>query len=134
MSKFYLAARYSRRDELREHKLLLEEYGVEITSRWLDEKEPLDSQMGQHTTDFYIATATIDLEDIDRADAVIFFGENPREGIVRGGRHFEHGYAYAKGKKMFCIAWKENVFHYLPFMEHFESVNDLIKRKGWVKN
>lgn len=137
--KIYLAARYSRRDELREYKKQLEEVGIVVTSRWLDEKEPLDSQMGQHSDEFYVETATIDLEDIDKADAVIFFSEDPLTGWVRGGRHVEYGYAIGTGKSIAIIGPKENVFHYLenpranlihlPSLEEFISQYTRVKEK-----
>src|ERR1022692_562430 len=106
--KVYLAARYSRRDELREYKTRLEAEGIEVTSRWLEEKEPLDSQMGQHSDEFYVMTATIDLDDIDKADLVLFFSEDPLVGWVRGGRHVEFGYALGTDKPIAIIGPKEN--------------------------
>ncbi len=123
--KVYLAARYSRRDELREYRKTLEEAGIEITSRWLDEKEPLDSQMGQHSDAFYVETATIDIKDIDRAEVVLFFAEDPLVGWPRGGRHVEFGYALGTRKSIAVIGPKENVFHYLrkgANIFHFRSV------------
>jgi nucleoside 2-deoxyribosyltransferase len=130
--KIYLAARYSRRDELRQYKTLLEAEGIEVTSRWLNEKEPLDSQMGQHTDEFYVETATIDIEDVEKADLVLFFAEDPLVGWVRGGRHVEFGYALGIGKSIAVVGPKENVFHYLPQFSkfnicHFESVTTFIE-------
>lgn len=125
--KAYLASQYARRDELRTYAKLLADVGIEVTSRWLEEDAPLKSQMGDHTTEFYQYTANIDLEDIDAAEAIIFFSEDPLVGIPRGGRHFEDGYAYGTGKLMYTIGPKENVFHYLPFRQHFDSLADFIK-------
>jgi len=125
--KAYLAAQYARRDELREHKAVLEPLGIEVTSRWLDEQEPLNSQMGEKTDDWYVETATIDLEDVDRAEAVIFFSENPRVGIPRGGRHVEFGYALGTSKPIYVIGPKENVFHYIDRVYHFETLEQFIE-------
>jgi nucleoside 2-deoxyribosyltransferase len=124
--KAYLASRYTRRDELRTYAKLLEQFGVEITSRWLDEAEPLQSEMGDHSDEFYVKTAAIDLEDVDAADVLIFFSEDPLVGTKRGGRHFEHGYAYAKKKPIFVIGPKENVFHYSPGVHHYGSLDEFI--------
>jgi hypothetical protein len=127
--KVYLAAQYARRDELRAYRYILENHlGIEVTSRWLDEKEPLNSQMGQHPEYFYVETATFDLEDVDKADAVIFFSENPLVGVPRGGRHVEYGYAFKGGKTIFVVGPKENVFHYIGKVHHFDTFEDLAKQ------
>lgn len=125
--KVYLAAQYARRDELRTYREQLQARGIVVTSRWLDEKEPLNSQMGQHSTEFYVETATIDLEDIDRADAVIFFSESPLVGVVRGGRHVEFGYAFKANKPIFVIGPKENVFHYIGRVYHFDTFEQFVE-------
>lgn len=126
MKRVYLAARYDRRDELREYREILTSYGIEVTSRWLDETEPLNSQMGQHSEDFYILTARIDLEDVDDADTIIFFSEDPLVGYRRGGRHVEYGYALKGGKDIIVIGPKENVFHYGTGAIHFESFEQFL--------
>lgn len=132
MFKAYLAARYSRRDEMCEYAVeLAEEFGVRVTSRWLAEQEPLNSQMGQHSEEFYIKTAYVDILDIEMADVLIFFAEDPLIGVPRGGRHVEFGYALATGKKIFVVGPKENVFHYLGKADkrfnitHFETFEHL---------
>jgi hypothetical protein len=125
MQKVYLAARYDRRDELREHRKVLNSLNIYVTSRWLDEQEPLNSQMGQHSEEFYIETARVDLEDVDAADTIIFFSENPLEGFRRGGRHVEYGYALKGGKNIVVVGPRENVFHYGIGATHFDSFEDL---------
>ena len=128
MSKFYLAARYARRDELKGYAAALEAIkGVEVTSRWLQEEAPLDSNMGDHKIEFYKDTAAIDIEDIDRAHAVVFFSEDPLVGVPRGGRHFEMGYAHAKGKSVYVIGVKENVFHYRARVYHYDTFEKFLK-------
>ena len=124
--KAYLAAQYARRDELRGYKERLEKVGISVTSRWLEEQEPLNSQMGQHTKEFYIETATIDLEDVDKADVVIFFSENPLVGVPRGGRHVEFGYALGKNKPIHVVGPRENIFHYIDKVYHYDDLDKLI--------
>lgn len=110
--KFYIAGRYSRRDEFREVAKQLIEMGHEVTSTWLQENEPLQSHMGDHSPAWYAKTAQTDLDDIDRADAVLFYAEDPKVGTPRGGRHVEYGYALAKGKFIYVVGPEENIFHY----------------------
>lgn len=125
--KIYIASRYSRRDEMREVARSLKKFNVEVTSRWLYEDKPLDTHMGDDSDEFYVETARIDLEDIDSASIVIFFSEDPRIGTPRGGRHVEFGYALARGKRIYVIGPKENVFHYgHKRISHFETLNHLL--------
>lgn len=121
--KIYIAGRYSRRDEFRGVAKQLEEMGHEMTSTWLDENEPLQSHMGDHSPDWYAKTAQTDLMDISNSDAVLFFAEDPKVGTPRGGRHVEFGYAIARGKFIFVIGPEENVFHYgNPFIKNIPDV------------
>ena len=127
--KVYLAAQYARRDELREYRTQLETLGIHVTSRWLDENEPLDGSMTHKEDAWYTHTALIDLEDINRADAMVFFSEDPLMGIPRGGRHVEFGYAIAKIKPIHVVGPRENVFHYIGFhhVRHYKSLDEFIE-------
>lgn len=118
----YLAARYSRRNELREYAKRLNDKGVLVTSRWLNERKALDTQMSDITPQFSRKTALIDLADINAADAIVFFAEDPLIGTPRGGRHVEFGYGLAKGKRLYVIGPKENVFHFIPGIKHYKSL------------
>jgi hypothetical protein len=113
MKSVYLAARYSRRDELRKYASRLREAGIIVTSRWLRESGPLNTKLGDDTPAFYRRTAIIDLEDIDKADTIVFFSEDPLVGTPRGGRHVEYGYALGTGKRLVVLGGEENIFHYL---------------------
>lgn len=122
----YIAGRYSRRDELKQVAKYLRDRGIGVTSRWLDEDKPLHTQMGDDTPEFYRKTALDDLFDIDRAEAVLFYSEDPLVGTPRGGRHVEFGYALGKEKIMFAIGPKENIFHYLPRVHHFHDMKEFM--------
>lgn len=124
--RIYIAGRYSRRDEFRQVRDKLTKRGYTVTSRWLDENEPLQSQMGEHTTAWYQDTQEVDLQDVDLANAVLFFSEDPLVGIPRGGRHVEFGYALGKYKDIFVIGPKENVFHYNYLVKHYASLEDFL--------
>jgi len=129
--KIYLAARYSRIEELNNYKAILEESGHIVTSRWLNG----DSQ--SHGYDAYkIARgneldlfpekaalfAKDDVEDVKAAHMILCFSEEPRNGNSgRGGRHIEFGLALALGKRVIVIGPRENVFHCLPEIEHFPT-------------
>lgn len=124
--RIYIAGRYSRRDEFRIVRDKLVKRGHTVTSRWLDENEPLQSQMGQHTSDWYYDTQLVDLEDIEDANVMLFFSEDPLVGTPRGGRHVEFGYALAISQPIHVIGPKENVFHYNRMVTHHASLEDFI--------
>jgi nucleoside 2-deoxyribosyltransferase len=127
MIKVYLAAQFARRDEMRGHRSTLESVGITVTSRWLDEEGSLDGSMDDKTEEFYIKTAYIDLEDVRAARCLIFFAEDPKIGIKRGGRHVEFGYALALGIPIAVIGPKENIFHHCHGIGHFDSLETFIK-------
>ena len=127
MKRVYLAARYDRRDELRVYREQLQAIGVEVTSRWLDETGSLSGDMEVGKEDFYKETASVDLEDVRRADTIIFFAEDPLLGWKRGGRHVEFGYALALAKHIIVLGPKENVFHYIPWVHHYTSLEQVIE-------
>lgn len=122
----YIAGRYSRRNEFRQVRDKLIKRGYCITSNWLNENEPLQSQMGQKSSGWYYDTQAVDLLDIFRANAVLFFSEDPLVGTPRGGRHVEFGYALGLLKPIYVIGPKENVFHYNPLVVHFDSLEDFL--------
>jgi hypothetical protein len=128
--KVYIAGRYSRRDELKDLSLKLEAMGIGVTSRWLNEKEPLEGGMDSKPGEWYRETAIVDLEDIDRADGILLFSEDPKVGIPRGGRQVEFGYAIGTGKQLHIIGPFENIFHFLPSVRHYDDIYDFAVKVG----
>ena len=127
--RVYIAGRYSRRDEFRKVADVLRARGTVVTSRWLEETAALDGIITKIEPDKLAAIAHVDMDDIDAADAVLFFAEDPLVGTPRGGRHVEFGYALARGKFINVIGPRENVFHYSGGMiEHFTSFEDYLAK------
>ena len=122
-SYYIAAARYSRRDEMREYAKRLKSLGAAVTSRWLSEDKPLQTKLGDDSPEFYRETAHVDLQDIDRADSLLFFAEDPHVGTPRGGRHVEFGYALGTGKRLIVIGGPENIFCYLDGVLHYETID-----------
>jgi nucleoside 2-deoxyribosyltransferase len=123
----YIAAKYPRRDEMRHVRTKLQIAGFTVTSRWLDETTPLDSTLPESTPRSCQRTAIIDLEDVDRADTFLFFSEDSLVGVPRGGRHVEMGFALAKGKRIIVIGDPENIFHYLPGIIHYPTLDSFLE-------
>jgi hypothetical protein len=119
IKKAYLAARYSRHDEMQGVRDVLSVlHGIEITSRWIDcHTDVVGDFTSSFTPEFLNASPELcaplgrhDLDDIDRADTVISFTSSDGG---KGGRHVELGYALALGKQTIVIGARENVFHTL---------------------
>lgn len=119
MSDIYLAAMYSKMHEMQEAAEKLKAAGHTITARWVN---------GDEETMTKEAAALMDLTDIDYAKVVMAFSLPPKTMFSGGGRHVEFGYAYACGKRIMVVGEKgENVFHWLPNIEHYATLDEAIK-------
>lgn len=91
--KIYIAAKYHKRHDLRPLAETLERLGHKLTCRWL-----WDGEEGKSIQE----AATMDVQDVLRADCLIFIGEPQASENRGGGRWFEFGLAYGIMKR--CIA------------------------------
>ena len=125
--RVYLAARYSRLAELQGYADELRDIGYVVDARWLlgdhqthegaDEVESALSMPIEART-----FAEYDFEDVYDSDMLIAFSEEPRTGgASRGGRHVELGLALALNIEVVVVGPRENVFHTLRQVKHFES-------------
>lgn len=133
----YLASWFASKDQMKVRAEALRSAGIEVTSRWLEERVSPTTSI-QDISDAYLReTGQVDIHDILTADTVIlnipsqsdFDSINmPVANWARGGRHFEAGFQYAtmmfqkflpdciqnRGhRRLILIGHKENVFHYL---------------------
>lgn len=133
--KVYLAARYSRRLERCGYRVQLAALGIEVTSRWLNGSHQVDNQGIPLTEDgrrrFKVSDPSAgplrtrfageDLADVLSADLLAAFTEAPRATNSRGGRHVELGIALGAGKQVAVIGPRENVFCWLPQVDHHDT-------------
>ena len=130
MIRVYLAARYSRREELCRYADDLRALGIEVTSRWLAGNHQIDDAglsveaKSAERTRF----ATEDYADVMAADWCISFTETPRSSNSRGGRHVEFGAALASGLRVVVIGPRENVFHCLPDVEVYPGWAEFVEK------
>ena len=128
MLKIYLAARYSRLNEMQSARAKLETAGHYVTSRWINgDHRALDAFLAAPLT---TTIALDDKEDLDAATVLIAFTEEPRVESTRGGRHIETGYALGKGKTVIVVGPVENVFHSLPEVTVVDSLAAAMKVLG----
>lgn len=92
--KIYIAAKYQRRFDLRPLAHKLAEAGHEVTSTWL-----WNGEEGKTITD----AAVMDMDDVKRADCLVFIGEPQASENRGGGRWFEFGAAWALGKRTIAV-------------------------------
>ena len=129
--RLYLAARFSRREELRGYARRLREVGYIVDCAWLS-----DQASGTNCLDYERLSeeqarcvAIQDCADIREADAVLLFTDGSASPYSRGGHHFEAGYAQGLGKPVVVVGPLENVFHRLSGLEwfyNFEVLADII--------
>lgn len=152
VNRVYLAGRYSRREELLGVRDYLETVGFEVTSRWLNGDHQIDDSgtpigdTGESLVEGIDADeraailrgkfAQDDVEDTRRADMLIAFTEEPRSSTSRGGRHVEFGIALALQKKIIVVGPRENLFCWLPEVEHYNdwgrAALAITRIKGWI--
>ena len=140
--RIYLAGRYSRRVELCGYRQRLQDIGHTVTSRWLNGKHQLSTDglsLGAINEEFVepgndaraaelrAFFAGEDVQDVGAADLLIAFTEEPRAEASRGGRHVECGIAIGLGLAVAIVGPRENVFHWLPYIRHFDSFDELLQ-------
>jgi hypothetical protein len=122
-TRIYLAARYSRFPEMQGYAAALRARGYTITSRWILGDHDIRAHGESEAAYWMPRWAQEDYEDLCEADTVISFTEAPGDvlGRGRGGRHAEHGIALALQKRCIVVAYRENVFHWLPWVEYYAT-------------
>jgi hypothetical protein len=113
-----------RNAEMRQVRSILESKGFKVTSRWINgEHEVLEGQDHNLNERF----AREDWEDLNNANLMIYFVPNGNENRGRGGRHVEFGLALAWNIQIFVIGKKENVFHWMSQVRHFDDLNQILE-------
>ena len=110
--RIYLAASFSRKEELKKYREDMEAIGHECSSRWLDVEAndaAADLTLDEKTLQKY---ARKDLEDVVGSDMLIVFSEE--EGVAaRGGKHVEYGCALGCGIDVAVVGRTEHLFHHM---------------------
>ena len=107
--KIYIAAPWVKRNDAQQLAASLSKEGFDVTSRW---HVPAYVESSSRPV-----VALRDLEDIDRADALVLVTSLLDENIHGKGMYIEFGYALGKGKKVFRIGPSMSVFDVLASTE-----------------
>lgn len=136
--KVYLASQYCTKDQISKYAAELRENGIEVTSSWLEEPHSPNTQMSELSPEQHTFYALNDLNDVDRSDMLVFFSVDPSIAAKRGGRHVEFGYAIKAGLPILVVGPKENIFHYLPNINHVaewkNALTYLKEQNEWLKS
>lgn len=116
--RIYIASTYGSMTEMRSVKKFLEDDDHVVTARWIDggEEGPGGRSME--------AAAHMDIDDIQRADALFYMARPVGSASVGGGRHWEFGYAYALGKRCVVVGQREIVFCHLRGLEVYSNLTE----------
>ena len=115
--KIYIAASFPRKEDANSLAEHLKKADHIIVSRWHNE----DSEYA--TEDQMVPRAQRDMDDMERCNMMIqYTGDN----LSHGGRHCECGIAVALHKDVVLIGPREQVIHWLPRVDVFETVGDFI--------
>lgn len=116
-TKFYLAAKFSRRAEMEKKAEELRALGYEPCCRWVFGGE--DGLTDQQICD-------LDLDDVAESDLLILFTHPRGEPQPGGGRFVEYGYALALGVGTVVIGPRENIFINHRRTERFDTWVDFL--------
>lgn len=135
--KVYLASNYHSHPVMRDIRDRLSEYGIEVTSRWIEGNHENLVEMVQKKGTYEKVNissdpneskrfAEEDLEDIDKAQILVFFSEDINPQRNRGGKHVEYGYALGKGKWVILVGSVKNVFQNINHLQ-VDTVDELVE-------
>lgn len=123
--KVYVAARYDDMKKAEEIKEALQSRGFITTSRWSTGYQEEKKKMSEAYKRW---CAMADLEDLDKADIIVFYSPKKWSRIGSGGRHWEVGYAWGHGKRIYILGSRCNIFHSLPRVYSATNLPDLFRK------
>lgn len=126
--KVYLAAMYQWMDRMKVEREKFHAAGYEVTAQWIDNGEESEAIVTRHDA------AQMDLNDIDRADIFVLFTLDHGTMFSSGGRMVELGYAMARGKAVFIIGDRENVFCHHDTVTVCRDVQDALVKIGLYRD
>ena len=125
--KVYLAAAMHRREEIRAVAKRLEDVGIKVTARWLEQNQR-DMTLRE--------VAEYDSADVFRADCLVRFSDDISTPTVPAGwctcsRMEESGMAQAWGKMIVIVGGHQSVFDYFLNRVHLKDADELV---DYLKN
>lgn len=111
---------------MRELALLLNYYGVEVTSRWLYEDQTTGTRKRLRQC------AIVDVTDVRASDVFVRFSDDLSSptvpsSLATGSRMFEMGLAWSEGIPIVVVGGHQPVFDYLSNITHLKDEAELIR-------
>jgi len=121
--KIYLAHNFAAREVLPEVVKRLENLGHKCTSTWIfDDTHDLHAHAGSP-----IASACVDIEDIDQSHCLVLFADQYGKTPGRG-KYVEFGYAIGMNKRVIVVGEADDcVFYHLPGVERAKNFDELLE-------
>ena len=120
-------------ESARHLKEAVEAAGLTIVSQWITADLKFSHGAAAYSDEERIYLATMDENDVRRADALIVIAE--QEGkMVPGGKHVETGIAIALNKPVIVLGRRENIFHWHPRVQIVPAVDDLLNALSRLKD
>lgn len=110
----YLAAHFSRKNEVRAAAKELKELGIDVVSTWHREKIASNSVMHANNARTWRKNALSDLNELCDCTHFVLFSMGPHKKFSRGSHCWEAGFASARGVKCLVVGERQVIFHYLP--------------------
>lgn len=123
MIKIYVAAKWGRREDAASTARDLRAAGFLIVSSWHDGPEDWE---GVPTPEQMRTIAVKDYVEVTTCDIVLSLTEEPGALQKYGSRHVEFGMGYALGKVCILLGPRELMFHHLPEVRRFDTIDDFI--------
>lgn len=117
--RVYVAGSWAAREFVKIATVALRANGIDCTNNWMDREAVNHGERRD--------CALSDLAEVEAAEAVLLLNTTQSTG---GGMHFETGYAYKAGKRIFVVFKRSGVFHDLPGVEYFPDLSDFIAAHG----
>lgn len=117
--KVYIAGSLAVKERVKHLAGALERAGFEVTSQWIDIHTGYDRD-----PEALQKAAEGDVKDLVSADALIHAYTGVRS--TGGGADAELGMALALGKSVLLLGERTNIFHNLPQVGSFQTVEELV--------
>lgn len=123
--RIYLAAPWDLRNTAREWGQRLEEAGHVITHKWWDHESSMTGYE-EDAKEPFKKMAEMDVEAVMSCDHLILWNAQAR-GYETSGKAVETGIAIATRKPISMVGGWSNVFHFLPSVKWFDSIEAVME-------
>jgi len=111
----YLGAPFGDQGRMKQYRAALQKLGYQVRACWIDEPAKGDFAVDGN---YLRRCAEKDVLDLwDATHFVVFPGHG-------AGHHTEFGLALARGIKLIVVGKKNNIFHYIKEVVHYETEGD----------